>query len=228
LAERFQQRQRGLQIGAGGGQCRGSGWCDLGSMTPPSTTPTAKESSKGFWRNLIVWALLALLLRWWVVEPRWIPSGSMLPTLQLQDRILVEKIRPRLTRRLHRHLQRGDVVVFAPPPQLVAAGYDPNAALIKRVVGLPGDELMVDNGVLLRNGEEVSEPWLKEAMDYAMAPVQVPDDQLWVMGDNRNASLDSHLWGPLPERNVIGTAIWRYWPLQEFGPLRIPAPGDGS
>ena len=121
-------------------------------MTPPSTTPTAKESSKGFWRNLIVWALLALLLRWWVVEPRWIPSGSMLPTLQLQDRILVEKIRPRLTRRLHRHLQRGDVVVFAPPPQLVAAGYDPNAALIKRVVGLPGDELMVDNGVLLRNG----------------------------------------------------------------------------
>ena len=52
-------------------------------MTPPSTTPTAKESSKGFWRNLIVWALLALLLRWWVVEPRWIPSGSMLPTLQL-------------------------------------------------------------------------------------------------------------------------------------------------
>jgi len=63
---------------------------------------------------------------------------------------------------------------------------------------------------------------------YAMAAVQVPEDQLWVMGDNRNASLDSHLWGPLPERNVIGTAIWRYWPLQQFGPLRIPPPADGS
>jgi signal peptidase I len=152
----------------------------------------------------------------------------MLPTLQLQDRILVEKIRPRLTRRLHRHLQRGDVVVFAPPQQLVSAGYDPNAALIKRVVGLPGDQLMVENGVLRRNGEEVKEPWISEAMDYAMASIQVPEDQLWVMGDNRNASLDSHLWGPLPERNVIGTAIWRYWPLQQFGPLRIPAPADGS
>ena len=98
-------------------------------MTPPSTTPPAQDNSKGFWRNLIVWGLLALLLRWAVVEPRWIPSGSMLPTLQLQDRILVEKIRPRLTRRLHQHLQRGDVVVFVPPPQLIAAGYDPQRSL---------------------------------------------------------------------------------------------------
>ena len=86
----------------------------------------------------------------------------------------------------------------------------------------------MENGILHRNGEEVREPWISEAMDYAMAAVQVPEDQLWVMGDNRNASLDSHLWGPLPERNVIGTAIWRYWPLQQFGPLRIPAPADGS
>jgi signal peptidase I len=54
-----------------------------------------------------------------------------------------------------------------------------------------------------------------------MAPVIVPDHQLWVMGDNRNASLDSHLWGPLPEANVIGTAIWRYWPLNRFGPIRF-------
>ena len=88
-------------------------------MTQP-TTPAPGEDSKGFWRNLILWALLALLLRWLVVEPRWIPSGSMLPTLQLQDRILVEKVRPRLARSRHSHLNRGDVVVFAPPEQLVA------------------------------------------------------------------------------------------------------------
>ena len=111
-------------------------------MTQP-TTPAPGEDSKGFWRNLILWALLALLLRWLVVEPRWIPSGSMLPTLQLQDRILVEKVRPRLARSRHGHLHRGDVVVFAPPEQLVAAGYDASAALIKRVVGLPGDQLEV-------------------------------------------------------------------------------------
>jgi signal peptidase I len=196
-------------------------------MTQP-TTPTQREDSKGFWRNLILWALLALLMSWLVVEPRWIPSGSMLPTLQLQDRILVEKVRPRLARSRHSHLNRGDVVVFAPPEQLVAAGYDASAALIKRVVGLPGDQLEVRGGTLIRNGSPLEEPWRKEAINYDMAPITVPEEQLWVMGDNRNASLDSHLWGSLPETNVLGTAIWRYWPLQRFGPLRIPDTSDGG
>ena len=186
-----------------------------------STTSTGP--GQGFWRSLIAWGLTALLLRWVVVEPRWIPSGSMLPTLQLQDRILVEKIRPRLVQAQHSHLHRGDVVVFAPPQALVDAGYDSKAALIKRVVGLPGDQLVVEQGELIRNGQRVQEPWLSEEMDYAMNPVTVPEEHLWVMGDNRNASLDSHLWGPLPETNVIGTAVWRYWPLQRFGPIRISA-----
>ena len=192
-------------------------------MTQPTSS---NETGLGFWRSLIVWGLVALLLRWLVVEPRWIPSGSMLPTLQLQDRILVEKIRPRLVQIQHSHLDRGDVVVFAPPQALIDAGYDSNAALIKRVVGLPGDELAVMNGRLFRNGQTVYEPWLEVEMDYLMEPVTVPTHQLWVMGDNRNASLDSHLWGPLPETNVIGTAVWRYWPLQRFGPLRISATGN--
>ena len=188
------------------------------------TQPTSSNGTGlSFWRSLIVWALVALLLRWLVVEPRWIPSGSMLPTLQLQDRILVEKVRPRIVQIQHSHLHRGDVVVFAPPQALIDAGYDSNAALIKRVVGLPGDELAVMNGRLFRNGQTVEEPWLEDGMDYLMEPVTVPERQLWVMGDNRNASLDSHLWGPLPETNVIGTAVWRYWPLQRFGPLRISA-----
>ena len=122
----------------------------------------------------------------------------------------------------------GDVVVFAPPEQLVAAGYDASAALIKRVVGLPGDQLDVHDGRLFRNGEPAAEPWLAEPINYAMAPITVPEDQLWVMGDNRNASLDSHLWGSLPETNVLGTAVWRYWPLQRFGPLRITDSSDGG
>ena len=196
-------------------------------MTQP-TTPAPGDDSKGFWRNLILWALLALLLRWLVVEPRWIPSGSMLPTLQLQDRILVEKVRPRMARSRHSHLHRGDVVVFAPPEQLVAAGYDASAALIKRVVGLPGDRLAVHDGRLFRNGEPAAEPWLAEPINYEMDQITVPVDQLWVMGDNRNASLDSHLWGSLPETNVLGTAIWRYWPLQRFGPIRIPDTSAGG
>ena len=192
--------------------------------TPPQTSESA---AKG-WRSVLVWLGLALVLRWAVLEPRWIPSGSMLPTLQLQDRILVEKVRPRLARSRHGHLHRGDVVVFAPPEQLVAAGYDASAALIKRVVGLPGDQLEVHDGKLIRNGEPATEPWLAEPINYAMAPITVPADQLWVMGDNRNASLDSHLWGSLPETNVLGTAVWRYWPLQRFGPLRITESSDGG
>ena len=227
-AQRLKQSEGGLQIGASGGQCSRPGWCDLRSTMTQSTPPTPGEDNKSFWRNLILWALLALLLRWLVVEPRWIPSGSMLPTLQLQDRILVEKVSPRLARSRHGHLHRGDVVVFAPPDQLVAAGYDPSAALIKRVVGLPGDQLDVHEGRLFRNGEPAAEPWLVEPINYAMAPITVPAEQLWVMGDNRNASLDSHLWGSLPETNVLGTAVWRYWPLQRFGPLRITDSSDGG
>ena len=176
------------------------------------------------WISLLLWVLLALLLRWQVLEPRWIPSGSMLPTLQLQDRILVEKLRPRFDRTTNRALPLNSIVVFGVPPQLVAAGYDPNAALIKRVVGLPGDRLEVRDGQLLRNNSVVNEPWLDETIDYAMAEVTVPQDSVWVMGDNRNASLDSHLWGALPENLVIGTAIWRYWPLTRFGPIRFSQP----
>ena len=190
-------------------------------MSEPSADSTTRQGS---WRSLLLWVLLALLLRWQVVEPRWIPSGSMLPTLQLQDRILVEKLRPRLDRVRHQPLPLNSIVVFRVPEQLVQAGYDPDAALIKRVVGRPGDLLEVRDGRLWRNGDAVAEPWLGEEISYAMAPITVPENELWVMGDNRNASLDSHLWGPLPEADVIGTAILRYWPLSRFGPIRFSQP----
>ena len=187
-------------------------------MSEPSADSTTRQGS---WRSLLLWVLLALLLRWQVVEPRWIPSGSMLPTLQLQDRILVEKLRPRLDRTRHQPLPLNSIVVFRAPEPLVQAGYDPDAALIKRVVGRQGDLLEVRDGRLWRNGDAVAEPWLGEEISYAMAPITVPENELWVMGDNRNASLDSHLWGPLPEADVIGTAILRYWPLSRFGPIRF-------
>jgi signal peptidase I len=184
------------------------------------------ESPSGFgrlgaalkgWRSLLLWLAVALLLRWLVIEPRWIPSGSMLPTLELQDRILVEKLRPKL----ERPLANGTIVVFHAPPVLVEAGYDPKAALIKRVVGQPGDLVEVRDGRLWRNGLAVPEPWLGEPIDYSFGPVTVPEGQLLVLGDNRNASLDSHLWGPLPRGEVIGTAVFRYWPLNRIGPIRF-------
>jgi len=175
--------------------------------------------------SLLVWVLLALLLRWTVIEPRWIPSGSMLPTLQLQDRILVEKLRPRLATAL----APGTIVVFHPPAPLREAGYDPKSALIKRVVAVPGDRVEVREGRLWRNGEALRSDWAREPMEYALAPLTVPAGHVLVLGDNRNASLDSHLWGPLPTEDLIGTAVWRYWPLKRFGPIRFSTgPGPGT
>ncbi len=190
-------------------------------MSPSPSKNQVKRISA--WLNLLLWAALALLLRWQVIEPRWIPSGSMLPTLKLQDKILIEKIRPKLTRFQGNHLKLENMVVFSPPQPLIDAGYEPNSALIKRIVGLPGDQIAVHKGQLQRNGNYVVEPWLREPIQYEMDAVEVPKNQLWVLGDNRNNSLDSHFWGPLPEENVIGTAIWRYWPMKRFGPIRFPS-----
>lgn len=191
------------------------------SSSPRSSRSSLVESLRRQVLPVLVWVLLALLLRWAVLEPRWIPSGSMLPALQLQDRVLVEKLRARL----HRPIPIGTVVVFHPPAALLAAGYDPKAALIKRVVAQAGDAVEVRDGVLWRNGSRAAIDWSAEAMDYQLEPLTVPPDHLLVLGDNRNASLDSHLWGPLPQRALIGTAVLRYWPLNRFGWLRISAMG---
>ena len=182
-----------------------------------SEPPTTSSSTSSGWRSLVLWLCVALLLRWLVIEPRWIPSGSMLPTLELQDRILVEKVRPKLDS----PLPNGTIVVFHAPAVLVEAGYDPKATLIKRVVGQPGDDIEVRDGQLLRNGDPVLEPWRSEAMDYSFGPITVPEGELLVLGDNRNASLDSHVWGPLPRKEVIGTALFRYWPLRRVGAIRF-------
>ncbi len=191
------------------------------SSSPRSSTPSLVETLRRQVVPVLVWVLLALVLRWAVLEPRWIPSGSMHPALQLQDRVLVEKLRARL----HRPIPIGTVVVFHPPAALLAAGYDPKAALIKRVVAQAGDAVEVRDGVLWRNGSKAAIDWSAEPMDYQLEPLTVPPDHLLVLGDNRNASLDSHLWGPLPQRALIGTAVLRYWPLNRFGWLRISAMG---
>ncbi len=190
-------------------------------MSTSSKKPESKN--QGTWLNLLIWASLALILRWQVIEPRWIPSGSMLPTLEVQDRILVEKLSPRLNQKLNKHLKPETVVVFYPPQALVDAGYDSNSALIKRIVGISGDQIEVHEGNLFRNGRLVQESWREAQISYEMSSITVPENSLWVLGDNRNNSLDSHLWGPLPEENVIGTAVWRYWPLTKIGPIRFPA-----
>jgi signal peptidase I len=190
------------------------------SVAESSPHPPRLQEIVSVLRGLLLWLLVALALRWLVLEPRWIPSGSMLPTLQLEDRVLVQKLLPRLGI----EPGVGAIVVFHPPAVLREAGYDPDAALIKRVVAVGGDAVEVRDGRLWRNGVAIDPDWTTAPMDYTLPPLRVPEGHLMVLGDNRNASLDSHLWGPLPYEGVIGTAVWRYWPLDRFGPLRFSPP----
>ena len=87
-------------------------------------TPTRSTQNNFQWKTIITWVVLAILLRWQVIEPRWIPSGSMLPTLQIQDRILIEKIRPRILKKQNKSIKNESIVVFKPPKALIEAGYD--------------------------------------------------------------------------------------------------------
>ncbi|AFY94742.1 signal peptidase I [Chamaesiphon minutus] len=164
---------------------------------------------------LVVAIGLAFFIRTFIAEPRYIPSESMLPTLEVGDRVIVEKLS------YYSHPpQRGDIIVFAPPPQLQAQGYLKDRAFIKRVIGLPGNTIEVKNGRVYVDRELLTESYIAEPPNYAMSPVVVPSDQIFVMGDNRNNSNDSHVWGFLPKTNIIGHACFRFWPLERWGGMR--------
>jgi signal peptidase I len=158
--------------------------------------------------------LLALVIRSFVAESRYIPSPSMVPTLYPGDRIVVEKLSYRL-----RDPQPQDVVVFYPPTQLQVAGYPADQAFIKRVIAVAGQTVQVHQGRVYINQAPLSESYIAEPPTYEMPAVQVPAGMLFVMGDNRNNSNDSHVWGFLPKANVIGRANVRFWPPGQLGPI---------
>lgn len=162
---------------------------------------------------------LALLIRTLAAEARYIPSASMVPTLWPGDRLVVEKI----SYRLHPP-QSGDIVVFHPPDSLQEAGLPADSVFIKRIIGLPGQVVQVKQGQVLVDGQPRSEEYTLEPAGYEMPPVQVPQAMLFVMGDNRNDSNDSHVWGFLPIENVIGRANFRFWPPDRVGFLPMVAP----
>jgi signal peptidase I len=183
------------------------------SEQQPSTVPTTPMPP--WWvkhtetlRIILVALVIAFLLRAYVVEPRFIPSGSMEPTLLVSDRILVDKISY-----LFHPPQRGDILVFYPPASPVIE--DNSKAYIKRLIGLPGDRISIRGGKVLLNGEPLPEPYIAAPPKYSMRMVTVPAGSYWVMGDNRNNSNDSHVWGFLPAGNVVGRAALRFYPLDE-------------
>jgi signal peptidase I len=185
-----------------------------------SPTPLLTKLWQGWGENiriLLTALLLALVIRTFVAEPRFIPSASMVPTLELGDRLVVEKISYHFHPPAH-----SDIVVFAVPPQLQAAGYDAGQAFIKRAIGLPGDRVAVHDGRVYLNDAPLVEPYVKALpKPEEMPTLTVPVGELFVMGDNRNNSNDSRYWGCLPMENLIGRAVWRFFPLTHWGQLRL-------
>ena len=156
--------------------------------------------------------VLAFFIRTFIAEPRYIPSDSMLPTLETGDRLVIEKISYRFT-----SPKFGDIVVFQPPPELQRRGYSQDQAFIKRIIGTPGDTLKIDDGKVYLNGNILQEDYIKEPPLQAFQLVRVPQNQYFMMGDNRNDSNDSRYWGFLPKKNMIGKAIFRFWPPGRIG-----------
>jgi signal peptidase I len=127
----------------------------------------------------------------------------MLPTLEPGEFVLVNK----MAYKLGDH-QRGDIVVFHYP-------LNPQEDYIKRVIGVPGDQVVIENASVTVNGQTLEEAYISAPPEYSGTWV-VPEDNLFVLGDNRNQSSDSHSWGYVPFENVVGKALFIYWPLENF------------
>lgn len=185
----------------------------------PTAAPRRRRSTT---RNAVEWVaviigavVVALLVKTFVVQAFRIPSDSMLPTLQVDDRVLVNK----LSYDAH-DLNRGDVIVFSRPENLPAAPGEPED-LIKRVIGLPGEEVIARDGVVHVDGRELTEPYLETGTStFDMdEPVTVGPDEVFVMGDNRENSTDSRRFGPIPVDSVVGRAFTVMWPPGRIGAL---------
>ncbi|MBE9098443.1 signal peptidase I [filamentous cyanobacterium LEGE 07170] len=180
----------------------------------------AQQTEENPWvetvKTIGVSIVLALGLRAAIVEARYIPSGSMLPTLEINDRLIVEKVSYHFN-----DPQRGDIVVFSPTDRLRQDNPDLRDAFIKRIIGLPGEMVEITGGQVFINGESIEENYIpaEYAPDYEWGPEEVPEGEYLVLGDNRNNSYDSHFWGYVPKRNIIGRAVIRFWPPQRVGTI---------
>ncbi|MEG6615316.1 signal peptidase I [Peptococcaceae bacterium 1198_IL3148] len=159
--------------------------------------------------SVVIAVVLAIVIRMFVIEPFYIPSGSMEPTLMVNDRIIVSK--------LSYHFEQpeyGDIVVFKYP-------MDTSRNFVKRLIGEPGDTVELKDSKLYINGEAMPESFLPAGLQYDnFGPIEVPAGQYFMLGDNRNNSEDSRYWGFLPEDLIVGKAVFIYWPLDRLSIAR--------
>ena len=192
--------------------------------------PAVKETV-----DTIVFVLvMVIIIRFFVGEIRWIPSGSMKPTFVEGDRIVVERFS-----RFYKTPNRGDVMVFYPPfTELkntpwklfsrLTGFFCKDVAYIKRVIGMPGDtlEVKIDStgaGYVYINGKKLDEPYVKSIYDYSLCtermfcgPIKLKEGEYFMMGDNRGNSQDSRYWGTLKQDRFIGRAVFLFWPLSRI------------
>lgn len=197
----------------------------------PETLSSKKKRKKSVWREyaeaLIIALLLALVIRTFVIQAFKIPSESMLNTLQVGDHLLATKFAyglkiPFTDTWLYKGAdpERGDIVIFKYPN-------DPSVDYIKRIVGVPGDVIEVRDKQLYRNGQPVKETYIRHTDPNSLEPlrdnyaaVTVPEGKYFVMGDNRDNSLDSRFWG-FVDREAIRAKAWRiYWSWGGLGDIR--------
>lgn len=171
--------------------------------------------------TLVLTLVIFFVVQTFVAQPFQVEGDSMQHSFEPDDHLLVDKLTPRWDA-----YSRGDVVVFAPPEGVTPS----RTPFIKRVIGVAGDTVEVrDDGLVYVNGTALDEPYLytndaglREPTTAEQARWVVPDGELFVMGDHRQASEDSRVFGPIPVASVLGRAVLRYWPISAFGIVQTP------
>ena len=165
-----------------------------------------------WFRDLMLSVVIAILVILFVYQPVKVEGTSMMPALEDQERIFINKF-------IYRFgiggIERGDTVVFWYPN-------DPSKSYIKRVIGLPGDQVEIVEGIVTVNGQVLREDYVPpEFRDrQTVTRLMVPADHYYVLGDHRSSSNDSRSWGAVHRRHIYGKAVFVYWPLEKMGLLR--------
>ncbi|MBD2503308.1 signal peptidase I [Anabaena azotica] len=188
-------------------------------MSTISHQKTESSRSENVWlegiKTVGLSLILALGMRTFVAEARYVPSGSMEPTIQPDDRLIIDKVSYDFS-----SPHRGDIIVFNPTKTLQQENY--HDAFLKRVIGLPGEKVEVKNGQVYVNDSPLKEKYIEAKPDYQWGPVIVPANSYLVLGDNRNNSFDSHYWGFVPRQNIVGKALFRFFPFNSIGVFNTP------
>ena len=181
------------------------------SAEPASTVPVRGGTGIGVWvRDLIISLAISAFVIIFLYQPVKVEGVSMMPSLEDQERIFVNKFVYRLE-----PIERGDIVVFRYPP-------DPSKSYIKRVIGMAGDRIRIDGGQVYVNDQALDEDYVPSAYtDFRSYPeISVPADSFFVLGDHRSMSSDSREFGPVNQSFIYGKAVFGYWPMNKLGRVR--------